>query len=126
MSEAPNPNREAPSPNREVARPNRDVRLPGGLTLRALIPNAITASALAFGLTGIRFAIAAASGEPAVAVPGAGLPLGDWEKAVLAVILAGMLMESTGASPACLKRNRVSARSWTAWPIRSRSGWRRR
>jgi len=81
----------APDPNREAARPNRDVRLPGGLTLRALIPNAITASALAFGLTGIRFAIAAASGEPAVSVPGAGLPLGDWEKAVLAVILAGML-----------------------------------
>lgn len=76
----------------DAPRPNRDVRLPGGLTLRALIPNAITAAALAFGLTGIRFAISAASGEPVGAfTSGAGLPLGDWEKAVLAVILAGML-----------------------------------
>ncbi|MEP7223259.1 MAG: phosphatidylcholine/phosphatidylserine synthase [Novosphingobium sp.] len=48
--------------------------LPGGLTLRALIPNAITASALCFGLTGIRFAV-----------------MGQWEKSVLAVILAGVL-----------------------------------
>ena len=32
-------------------------RLPGGLTLRALVPNAITAAALCAGLTGIRFAI---------------------------------------------------------------------
>lgn len=52
----------------------RKVRLPGGLTLRALIPNAITASALGFGLTGIRFAIT-----------------GEFEKAVLAIILAGIL-----------------------------------
>lgn len=49
-------------------------RLPGGLTLRALVPNAITASALGFGLTGIRFGIS-----------------GDWEKAVAAVLLAGVL-----------------------------------
>ena len=49
-------------------------RLPGGLTLRALIPNAITSAALCCGLTGIRFAIQ-----------------GDFEKSVLAVILAGML-----------------------------------
>jgi CDP-diacylglycerol--serine O-phosphatidyltransferase len=45
-----------------------------GLTLRALIPNAITSGALCCGLTGIRFAIQ-----------------GDWQKSVLAVILAGML-----------------------------------
>lgn len=49
-------------------------RLPGGLTLRALVPNAITAAALCAGLTGIRFAIS-----------------GDWDKAVLAIILAGLL-----------------------------------
>ncbi|HZU64555.1 MAG TPA: phosphatidylcholine/phosphatidylserine synthase [Novosphingobium sp.] len=49
-------------------------RFPGGLTLRALIPNAITSSALCCGLTAIRFAIQ-----------------GDWEKSVLAVILAGVL-----------------------------------
>jgi CDP-diacylglycerol---serine O-phosphatidyltransferase len=46
----------------------------GGLTLRAMVPNAITAAALCAGLTGIRFAIA-----------------GDFENAVLAVILAGVL-----------------------------------
>ena len=49
-------------------------RLPGGLTLRAMVPNAITAAALCVGLTGIRFAIS-----------------GEFEKSVLAVILAGLL-----------------------------------
>ncbi len=49
-------------------------QLPRGLTLRAMAPNAITAAALCVGLTGIRFAIG-----------------GEFEKAVLAVILAGML-----------------------------------
>ena len=69
-------------------------RLPGGLSLRALAPNAITAAALASGLTGIRFAITAASGGQIAAHPGAytnALPLDDWQKAVLAVILAGVL-----------------------------------
>ena len=56
----------------DLRRPRR--HLPGGLTLRALVPNAITASALCLGLTGIRFAIG-----------------GDFDKAVLAVILAGLL-----------------------------------
>lgn len=46
----------------------------GGLALRAMVPNAITAAALCAGLTGIRFAIT-----------------GDFEKAVLAVVLAGVL-----------------------------------
>lgn len=46
----------------------------GGLTLRAMVPNAITAAALCAGLTGIRFAIT-----------------GDFDKAVLAILLAGML-----------------------------------
>ncbi|MCC6926850.1 phosphatidylcholine/phosphatidylserine synthase [Novosphingobium sp.] len=46
----------------------------GGLTLRALVPNAITAAALCAGLTGIRFAIT-----------------DDFEKAVLAIVIAGML-----------------------------------
>ncbi|HTN15389.1 MAG TPA: phosphatidylcholine/phosphatidylserine synthase [Sphingomonadaceae bacterium] len=45
-----------------------------GLTLRAVLPNAITAAALCAGLTGVRFAIN-----------------GDWERAVFAVILAGVL-----------------------------------
>jgi len=45
-----------------------------GLTLRAVLPNAITAAALCAGLTGVRFAINE-----------------DWEKAVLAVLVAGLL-----------------------------------
>ncbi|MFM2371959.1 MAG: hypothetical protein RIS85_1681 [Pseudomonadota bacterium] len=49
-------------------------RLPRGLTLRALVPNAITSGALCCGLTGIRFAIG-----------------GDFKSAVMAVILAGVL-----------------------------------
>lgn len=49
-------------------------RLRGGLTLRAMVPNAITAAALCVGLTGIRFAIA-----------------GDYERSVQLVILAGLL-----------------------------------
>jgi len=53
-------------------RPRR--RLAAGLSVRAIVPNAITAAALCSGLTGIRFAIA-----------------GDFEKSVLAIILAGLL-----------------------------------
>lgn len=45
-----------------------------GLSLRAVLPNAITAAALCSGLTGIRFAI----GE-------------NWRLAIFAVILAGLL-----------------------------------
>lgn len=45
-----------------------------GLALRAFAPNAITALALCFGLTGVRFAI----GE-------------EWEKALAAIIFAGVL-----------------------------------
>lgn len=54
--------------------PHSAARHGRGLSLRAVIPNAITAAALCAGLTGIRFAIAA-----------------DWEKAIIAVILAGVL-----------------------------------
>jgi len=56
----------------EGERPRR--RFVRGLAMRAVVPNAITAAALCSGLTGVRFAIA-----------------GDWEKAVLAVMLAGLL-----------------------------------
>ncbi len=45
-----------------------------GLTLRAVLPNAITAAALCSGLTGVRFAIN-----------------GNWQMALFAIILAGML-----------------------------------
>lgn len=53
---------------------NPDAPRAAGLTLRAMVPNAITAAALCAGLTGIRFAIT-----------------GDFDKAVLAIVLAGML-----------------------------------
>ena len=55
-------------------------RFGGGLTLRAVLPNAITAAALCSGLTGIRFAISAASGQN-----------DDWQKALLAIVFAGVL-----------------------------------
>ncbi len=45
-----------------------------GIPLRALAPNAVTALALCFGLTGVRFAIAA-----------------EWEKAALCILMAGIL-----------------------------------
>jgi len=46
----------------------------GGLQMRAVLPNAITAAALCSGLTGIRFAISA-----------------DWTAAIFAIIIAGVL-----------------------------------
>ena len=54
--------------------PARSVRGGGGLQLRAVLPNAITAAALCSGLTGIRFAISA-----------------DWSAAIFAIIIAGVL-----------------------------------
>lgn len=45
-----------------------------GISMRAVLPNAITAAALCAGLTGVRFAIA-----------------GQWEKALFAILLAGLL-----------------------------------
>lgn len=51
-----------------------DDRDPRGITFRAMVPNAITALALCFGLTGVRFAIGA-----------------EWEKALAAIIVAGVL-----------------------------------
>lgn len=61
-------------------------RLAAGLSMRAVVPNAITAAALCSGLTGIRFAIA-----------------GDFEKAVQAVILAGVLDGIDGRAARLLK-----------------------
>lgn len=52
----------------------RRLRLRSVIPIRALIPNAVTVLALCCGLTGVRLAIA-----------------GDWEKAVLAVVVAGVL-----------------------------------
>ena len=45
-----------------------------GIPFRAMIPNAVTALALCFGLTGVRFAIGA-----------------EWEKALAAIVIAGVL-----------------------------------
>lgn len=45
-----------------------------GFPLRAFVPNAVTALALCFGLTGVRFAVG-----------------GEWDKALGAIILAGVL-----------------------------------
>ena len=53
-----------------------------GLSLRAVPPNAITALALCFGLTGIRYAISATGVDPQV---------GDWERAIGAIVVAGVL-----------------------------------
>lgn len=64
----------------------RGRRLARGLSPRALVPNAITAAALCAGLTGIRFAIA-----------------GDFDKAVQAVILAGLLDGIDGRAARLLK-----------------------
>ena len=61
-------------------------RLARGLSMRAIVPNAITAAALCAGLTGIRFAMA-----------------GDFEKSVQAVILAGLLDGIDGRAARLLK-----------------------
>lgn len=58
----------------------------GGLTLRAMVPNAITAAALCVGLTGIRFAIS-----------------GEFDKSVMAIILAGCLDGIDGRAARMLK-----------------------
>lgn len=53
-----------------------------GLPLRAIAPNAITALAMCFGLTGIRYAISATGINPGPS---------DWERAIGAIIIAGLL-----------------------------------
>lgn len=61
-------------------------RIAGGLPMRVFVPNAITAAALCSGLTGIRFAIG-----------------GDYERAVQAIILAGLLDGIDGRAARLLK-----------------------
>ncbi|XJJ69170.1 phosphatidylcholine/phosphatidylserine synthase [Novosphingobium sp. BL-8A] len=65
---------------------DRRSRLGAGLSVRAFVPNAITAAALCSGLTGIRFAIG-----------------NDYERAVYAVILAGVLDGIDGRAARMLK-----------------------
>lgn len=70
-----------------------------GIPLRTVAPNAVTALALCFGLTGIRFAIAAAGIEanPATCAQEMGnaacgaLALDYWTKAIGSIIIAGIL-----------------------------------
>lgn len=57
-----------------------------GLSFRAFLPNAVTALALCFGLTGIRFGFA-----------------GEWEKALGAIVLAGVLDGMDGRIARLLK-----------------------
>lgn len=61
-------------------------RLRRVLPLRVLIPNAVTALALCFGLTGVRFAVG-----------------GEWEKAATAIIIAGILDATDGRIARMLK-----------------------
>jgi CDP-diacylglycerol--serine O-phosphatidyltransferase len=55
-----------------LTRPRFPIRR--GITLRQLAPNAVTATALCFGLTGMRYAMSA-----------------EWERAVMALVLAAVL-----------------------------------
>lgn len=57
-----------------------------GIPLRAVVPNAITALALCVGLTGVRFAIA-----------------GEWDNAVYAIVVAGLLDGMDGRIARALK-----------------------
>lgn len=59
-----------------------------GLPLRAFIPNAVTILALCSGLTGIRFGIAE-----------------DWEKAMIAIVVAGVLDALDGRIARLLRAN---------------------
>jgi CDP-diacylglycerol--serine O-phosphatidyltransferase len=59
-----------------------------GLSLRAFLPNAVTALALCSGLTGIRFAFG-----------------GEWDKAMIAIVVAGVLDGLDGRIARMLKAN---------------------
>lgn len=63
-------------------------RRAGGIPLRAIPPNAITALALCFGLSGVLFAIK-----------------GDWEKSLASVVFAGVLDGMDGRIARLLKAN---------------------
>ncbi|MDQ3144374.1 MAG: phosphatidylcholine/phosphatidylserine synthase [Pseudomonadota bacterium] len=65
-----------------------DERPARGIPLRTLAPNAITALALCFGLTGVRFAIG-----------------GEWDKALGSIVVAGVLDGLDGRIARLLKAN---------------------
>lgn len=64
----------------------RSVAGRGGIAFRAILPNAVTALALCFGLTGIRFGVG-----------------GEWDKALGAVVVAGILDGMDGRIARLLK-----------------------
>lgn len=66
----------------------------GGIRLRAIPPNAITVLVLCFGLTGVRFAMSAAQGNPR-----------DWGWAIGCVVFAGVLDGIDGRLARLLKAN---------------------
>ncbi len=61
-------------------------RKPRGIPLRSVVPNAVTALALCVGLSGVRFAIAE-----------------EWERAIAAIIIAGVLDGMDGRIARMLK-----------------------
>ena len=71
-----------------------DNRGAGGISLRAIPPNAITVLALCFGLTGVRFAMSAAQGDHR-----------DWAWAIGCVVFAGVLDGIDGRLARLLKAN---------------------
>lgn len=68
--------------------PGREPRRVGGIPLRAVVPNAITALALCCGLSGVRFALS-----------------GAWELALGAIVLAGVLDGLDGRIARLLRAN---------------------
>ncbi len=73
-----------------------DERPARGIPLRAFVPNAITALALCFGLTGVRFAISAANGDGGT---------NDWQLALACIVGAGVLDGLDGRVARLLKAN---------------------
>jgi CDP-diacylglycerol--serine O-phosphatidyltransferase len=69
-------------------------RKKSGISLRAVAPNAVTAMALSFGLTGIRFAISAVGPDPGA---------NDWAMAIGAIIIAAILDGLDGRIARALK-----------------------
>jgi len=65
-----------------------DERRAGGISLRAITPNAVTALALCFGLSGVLFGIK-----------------GEWEKALASVVFAGVLDGMDGRIARLLRAN---------------------
>ena len=74
--------------------PEREGR---GIPFRAMVPNAITALALCFGLTGVRFAIAAANGD--------GGDTAAWQIALACIVGAGVLDGLDGRIARLLRAN---------------------